>query len=66
MAAAYLLGREELSTNPCRKAGYDSRVIASRMLHQFKAFGPGGLRIYRCRLCGLWHHGHPPRRKRKY
>lgn len=43
----------------CRKIAYASRREA---VHCLKRTRSGGMNVYRCRHCGLWHLGH----KHKY
>lgn len=69
MGAAYLRGADDLTQRvPCAKIGYASRVEAQRArasIDSSLASRPaaGGLRIYRCTICRLWHHGHLTARK---
>lgn len=59
MGAAYLRGPDDPTRRvPCAKIGFESRVIAMRALPQIRKPAAGGLRIYRCTICHLWHHGH--------
>ena len=64
MGAAYLRGATDPTDRiPCDKVGYASRTLAQRALKTIRKPDQGGLRVYCCQLCHLWHHGHVTPRK---
>lgn len=70
MAHAFLTAPQVMVKQRCTKIPYATRREANqRMKHSesmrdkrpFVAAGEGKWTVYRCRICGMYHHGHASR-----
>lgn len=50
----------------CPKIGYSTQGEAKHMMKRVirEHPGRGGLRVYHCKRCGLWHHGRKEKNRR--